>query len=334
VLRNPARANNRRYHLGVPLEERRRFSCDTRTADCARVYEFSLGFVVAGVAATRIGRKTWRVGHTNPALDILMAFAENQGVKLYWDEQGKGDPILLIMGLGWASAMWHRSRPVLSARYRTIALDNRGVGRSDIPPGPYPIAVMAADAAAVLDAAGVERAHVFGLSMGGMIGQEFALQYPERVQSLVLGCTAAGGPSAVRASPEVLDVLTRRDLNPDEYAAAINPFIYDAGTPRERVEEDMALRKQWWPEAAGYFGQLQGIIAWEAYNRLPQITAPTLVVHGESDRLVPPENGKLIAGQIHGAKLVMIPHASHILATDQSEATHAAVLNFLVAQRN
>ena len=101
------------------------------------------------------------------------------------------------MGLSYPAYMWHRSRPVLAKSYRTIALDNRGVGQSDAPPGVYPIALMASDAAAVLDAAGIESAHVFGASMGGMIAQEFALQYPNRVRSLILACTAAGGPHAV-----------------------------------------------------------------------------------------------------------------------------------------
>jgi 3-oxoadipate enol-lactonase len=263
-----------------------------------------------------------------------MAIVENQGVKIYWDEQGQGEPVLLIMGLGWASPMWHRSRPLLSTRYRTIALDNRGVGRSDVPPGPYPIPLMASDAAAVLDAVGIRSAHVFGVSMGGMIAQEFALQYPKRVRSLILGCTAAGGPTASRAEPEVLAVITRRDMSPDESVAASNPFIYDSGTPSARIEEDNAIRKKWWPNADAYMAQLQGIMAWEAYSRLPQIAAPTLVIHGETDRLVPPGNGKLIADKVRGAKLVMIPHASHIFPTDQPEATHRSVMEFLAAQEN
>src|ERR1700730_6691577 len=115
-----------------------------------------------------------------------MAITMNQGANIYWDEKGNGDPLLLIMGLGYPSIAWHRTRPVLSEKYRTIALDNRGVGQSDMPTGPYPIALMASDAAAVLDAAGVERAHIFGISMGGMIAQEFALQYPKRLRSLIL----------------------------------------------------------------------------------------------------------------------------------------------------
>src|SRR5258707_2511907 len=125
-----------------------------------------------------------------------MAFLHNQAERIYWDEQGSGDPILLIMGLGYPSYLWHRTRPALKERYRTIALDNRGSGQSDAPAGPYSIAMMASDAAAALDAAGVERAHVFGLSMAGMIAQQFAFQYPRRARTLILVSTAPCGPNA------------------------------------------------------------------------------------------------------------------------------------------
>jgi 3-oxoadipate enol-lactonase len=261
-----------------------------------------------------------------------MPFVENLGARIHWDEEGSGAPILLIMGLGWASYAWYRSRPVLSEKYRTIALDNRGVGKSDAPPGPYSIAQMAADAAAVLNAARVNTAHIFGVSMGGMIAQEFALQSPNKVRSLILGCTAAGGPQAVRAEQEALQVLMTRAQDPEAFAKAIGPFIYDAGTSPARIEEDTAVRRKWYPPADAYFAQLQAIMAWEAYNRLAQISAPTLVIHGENDRLVPPENGKLIAGRIPGAKLVVIPRASHIFTTDQPEAAHRTILEFLDAQ--
>src|SRR6266700_4655400 len=195
-----------------------------------------------------------------------MAFVENQVARIYWDGRGQDEPILFIMGLGYPSAMWHRTRPALAARYRTIALDNRGAGRSDTPPGPYSIRLMASDAAAVLDAAGIESAHVFGVSMGGMIAQEFALQYPQRVLSLILGCTAAGGPTAVRATSEVTRFLTARDMSPEEAAKAMRPYIYDASTPPERVEQDLAIRRQWFPRPEGYLAQLQGIFSWEAYS--------------------------------------------------------------------
>lgn len=261
-----------------------------------------------------------------------MAFTENQGAKIYWDERGAGTPLLLLMGLTYPSYMWHRTRPVLATRYRTIALDNRGIGQSDVPPGPYSMALMASDAAAVLDAAGIERAHVYGTSMGGMIAQEFALQYPRRVRSLIVGCTASGGPHAVQAAPEALQALTSGGMSPDEATEAIIPFLYDPATPRERIDEDMVIRKKWYPTPEGFMAQLQAIIAWEAYSRLGQITAPTLVIHGETDRLVPPENGRLIAARIPGAKLVMLPRAGHIFSTDQQTATHQVLLEFLSAQ--
>ena len=244
-----------------------------------------------------------------------MAFVENQAARIYWDERGQDEPILFIMGLGYPSAMWHRTRPALAARYRTIALDNRGAGRSDTPPGPYSIRLMASDAAAVLDAAGIESAHVFGVSMGGMIAQEFALQYP------------------LRADAEATRLLMRRDkMSSEDAAEAAVPFIYDQSTPREWIEEDLAIRRPWFPSPEGYAAQLQGILAWEAYSRLAQIVAPTMVIHGESDRLVPPGNANLIAERIPGAKLVMIPRASHLFLTDQPEAAHRAILDFLAAQ--
>jgi 3-oxoadipate enol-lactonase len=262
-----------------------------------------------------------------------MAFVENQGVKIYWDQQGQGEPVLLIMGLAYPSQMWYRTRPLLASRYWTLALDNRGIGQSDVPPGPYPIALMASDAAAVLDAAGVESAHVFGVSMGGMVAQEFALRYPARVLSLILGCTAAGGPTAVRAEPEAIQMLMNREkMSPEQAAEASAPFIYDPTTPRARIDEDIAIRRPWFPSAAGFAGQLQGILSWEAYSRINQIVAPTLVIHGESDRLIPPRNATLIAERIPGSKLVMIPHASHLFLTDQTEVSHRAIVQFLNEQ--
>ncbi|HSM86080.1 MAG TPA: alpha/beta fold hydrolase [Candidatus Limnocylindrales bacterium] len=258
-----------------------------------------------------------------------MAFTENQGARIYWDEQGRGEPLLLIMGLGYPSYLWHRTRPVLATRYRTIALDNRGSGQSEVPEGPYTIALMASDAAAVLDAAGVESAHVFGLSMGGMIAQEFSLQYPGRVRSLILGCTAAGGPNAVRAEAEVTKILMARGVPPEEAARAMQPYIYAAETPEERIEEDLAIRRQWFPRPQGFLAQLQAIIAWESYSRLPRITAPALVIHGTADKLVPPGNAELIAARIPGAKLVLLEGASHIFTTDKTEEAQRAVLDFL-----
>ena len=261
-----------------------------------------------------------------------MPFTANQGAKLYWDEQGQGEPVLMINGLTYPSYMWHRTRPALNARFRTVAFDNRGIGQSEVPPGPYPIPLMASDAAAVLDAAGIESAHVLGYSMGGMIAQEFALKYPKRVCSLVLAATHAGGPEAVRAEPKVREILSSVELTPDQASEAIQPFIYDPRTPQQRIDEDMAIRRKWFPTPEGRLAQLQGILTFDAYNRIAQIAVPTLVIHGEGDKLVPTENGRMLAQRIPGAKLVILNHASHIFWTDQTDAAHRAVMEFLLAQ--
>jgi len=262
-----------------------------------------------------------------------MPYADNAGVKIYWEEAGGGDPLLLIMGLGYSHDMWNRTLPVVSERYRTISFDNRGVGRSDVPPGPYQIPTMAADAAAVMDSAGVERAHVFGISMGGMIAQEFALRYPNRVRSLILGCTTHGGAEAVAADAEVITTLMARGMmSAEDGIRAMIPFIYDASTSRQRIEEDLEIRARTYPSAGGYFAQIQGIMAFNSRSRLSELKVPTLVIHGESDRLIPPENGSLIARLIGGARLLMIPGASHIFPTDQPEISHEAILGFLAEQ--
>ncbi len=260
-----------------------------------------------------------------------MPHVDRAGVSIYWEERGNGEPLLLIMGLGVTLEGWSRLGAVLAGRYRTILFDNRGTGRSSVPPAPYPIETMAADAVAVLDAAGADRAHVFGISMGGMIAQELALRNAGRVASLILGCTACGGRDAVPAGREVVAALAARSTMTREQAMwAMAPYIYDAATPRERIEEDFARRLSAPVSADGYFAQLAGIRAWPGtLSRLPSISAPTLVIHGETDQLVPPENGRIIAAAVPAAKLAMLSGASHIFTTDRFEAARDAVLSFL-----
>ena len=264
-----------------------------------------------------------------------MPYAENDGTKIYWEEQGSGPPLVLIMGLGYTSEMWHRVLPAVAREYRTVLFDNRGVGRSDVPDQGYSIGDMAADTAAVMDAAAIQSAHIFGISMGGLIAQEFALRYPERTRSLILGCTHHGGREAVVADREVFEKLMARGSMPaEEGTRAMVPYVYDEATPRERIEEDLEIRMRTYPTSKGYFGQVQAILAFDARSRLPEISAPTLVLHGESDRLVPPENGRLIAGLIPNAKLIMFERASHIFTTDQPEASNEAILSFLKQESN
>lgn len=257
-------------------------------------------------------------------------FVENRGAKIYWDELGQGQPILLIMGFSYPSDMWHRARPKMAESHRTIALDNRGIGRSTCPPGPYSMKLLASDAAAVLDAANEKTAHIFGVSMGGMIAQEFAVQYPQRVRSLILACTSPGGWHSVKPGIHVLTTLMARPtMTPERAREAFIPIIYASSTAPELIDEDMAILKNWIATPAIYRAQLKAILFWQAYSRLPQIKAPTLVIHGLQDQLVPSKNSEIIASRIPGARLVLIPDAGHIFGTDQPEAAQQAVSSFL-----
>jgi 3-oxoadipate enol-lactonase len=146
----------------------------------------------------------------------------------------------------------------------------------------------------------------------------------------VLFCTFCRGPRAVAAAPEVnATIIARGSMPAEEGIRVMNPYVYDAGTPPERIDEDLAIRRRTYPSTRGYMGQVQAMLRWSSYDRLPRIGAPTLVVHGESDRLVPPGNGRLIAERIPGARLVLVPGASHILFTDRPEAVHSAMVDFL-----
>jgi 3-oxoadipate enol-lactonase len=260
-----------------------------------------------------------------------MAYLVNEGAKLYWHQQGSGPPVLLIMGLSFTHDMWFRVAPGLAGEYRTIVFDNRGMGRSDVPRGPYTMRRMASDARAVLDAAGVESAHVIGASMGGMIAQELALRHPQRVRSLMLGCTSSSGLFGkwpeFRYGPRQW-----RGRSREERERSLQSLLYAQTTSAARIEEDVRVRCSCTWCYKGFVNQLAGILMWSAYRRLPRIGVPTAVVHGDQDHLVPPENGRVIAARIPGARFELIRDAGHILITDQPEACMQAIRRFLKEQ--
>jgi pimeloyl-ACP methyl ester carboxylesterase len=251
---------------------------------------------------------------------------------LHFESTGDGPPVLLVMGLGLPGDAWWRTVPVLARACRVITFDNRGSGRSALPAGALTLAGMAADAVAVLDAAGVERAHVYGISMGGMIAQELALTHPERVGALVLGATSPGGAAATPPDRATLAFLARRAVMPDEEGRwASVPYVYSARTRREggaRIGEDFARRRAYAFQRGGYQAQLAAAAAHDAAARLGAIAAPTLVLHGAEDRMVPPANGRALAAAIPGARLLELADAAHLYTTDEPGADEA-VLEFL-----
>ena len=260
-----------------------------------------------------------------------MAFIEHDGARLYYEVEGSGDPLLLITGLGYPSDTWWRVLPWLNEHFTTIRLDNRGVGRTgDGAEQPYTVERMAADAMAVLDAAGFERAHVWGVSMGGTIAQEIALTSPERVRRVILGCTHPGAGDFV-IDAEALALLTSRgEMSAVEAAETSIPFVYAKATSRELIDEDIAVRMSVPTSPEGYSAQLRGASQWQGSGaRLESIEAPTLVLHGDEDRLVPIANGRFIAERIAGAWFVELSGASHIFWTERPDAVRETVLGFL-----
>jgi 3-oxoadipate enol-lactonase len=261
-----------------------------------------------------------------------MSVAPSDGVDLYFERAGAGPPVLLVMGLGMNATGWWRTIPVLARAFTVLSFDNRGVGRSGRPPGPYSIAQMADDAVAVLDAAGVEAAHVYGVSLGGMIAQEIALRRPERVLGLVLAATTPGGEHAIAPAAESLAFFQRRGQMPAEEAVwASVPYNYAARTRRDggqRIAEDIAQRLRFPIEPEPYVAQLAAALGHDAYERLGAVSHPTLVVHGAEDRMVHPDNARLLAERVPSAQLQLWEQTAHLLFTDEP-GVDPAVSEFL-----
>lgn len=256
------------------------------------------------------------------------------GIRLYYEISGEGEPLLLIMGLGGHVLDWGWVLPERLAEGRSvIAFDNRGSGRSEQPPGPYSIEEMAEDAVGLLDALEIERADVFGVSMGGMIAQEMAVRHPERIGRLILGATSPGGEASVCAPPEVQAYLEPRlDLTLHEALWWSAP----AGYPQEFIDAhpDIVERKiqanMAHPSSLeAYRAQLAAYRAFDIGDRLAEIRAPTLVMAGSSDILIPPENGLILAEKIPGAELRIIEGAGHLFWISHPEETYSEVVGFL-----
>ncbi len=261
-----------------------------------------------------------------------MPFAQNGPTRLHYESTGDGPPVLLVMGLGISATGWWRTVPVLAEGFRVISFDNRGVGRSDHPAGPYSVAEMAADAVAVLDAAGEASAHVYGISLGGMIAQTVALDTPERVRGLVLGATTPGGPAATPIQSDTATFFQRRlEMPAAEAVWASVPYSYGEETRLrggQLIAEDIEQRLRFPVEPVGYGGQLGAAMNFNVHDRLAEIDRPTLVLHGDADRIVPTENGRLLARRITGAAIEELPGAGHLYPTDAPQADRR-VLDFL-----
>jgi 3-oxoadipate enol-lactonase len=262
-----------------------------------------------------------------------MATARINGIDLYYEVHGNGEPLLLIMGLGANTSSWFSQIAAFSREYQVIAFDNRGAGRSDKPNEAYSMGQLADDARGILDHLGIPSAHVFGMSLGGMIAQELVLRAPERVRTLILGGTMAGGPTAIFAGPEVIQQFISLAGMPIVQAIEAGlALIYSERFIEQKKGElvrRMIMNAHLTAPMYALQRQFMAIVGFDTTARLPEIIAPTLVLAGTVDRVMPLENSRQIAAGISGARLVEFEGAGHGFLVEKAEEANAAVLSFL-----
>ncbi len=269
-----------------------------------------------------------------------MPTAKVGDININYKVHGEGEALVLINGYGSNSRSWLLEIPTFSQEFQVVTFDNRGTGQSDKPDIPYTMEMMAGDVAGLLEAIGIDAAHVYGVSMGGMIAQEFTLRYPDKVISLILGCTNCGGRHSIRPDEEVMtflfDAERMKRLTPEEGARESLPFLFSQkfiDNNVDIIEQIVTQRVEYVTPLHGYTRQAQAIMGHDTYDRLPQIEVPTLVIAGTADRLVPFENSKTLASQIPNAELVILENMGHGYLVEAAEEANKAILDFLRRHR-
>ncbi len=253
------------------------------------------------------------------------------GINIAYESVGEGHPLLFITGLGYGGWFWHKQVPELSRYFRVITYDNRGTGGTDKPDGPYSTAMLAQDAAGLLDGLGITGAYVMGHSLGGFIAQELALARPELVSKLALASTTFGGPNAVPVTQEALAVMMDRSGDPVDLvrrgvAIAAAPG-FTAAHP-DVVDALVAYRLTGPVPAAQYQAQMMAGAMHNAEERVAGITCPTLVLFGEHDKVVPPANAALLTAKIAGSVSRILANTGHIFPLEDADATNTALYEF------
>jgi pimeloyl-ACP methyl ester carboxylesterase len=256
-----------------------------------------------------------------------VAFAEApDGTRIWYDVSGAGEPLLLLSGQSLDSRMWTGVREDLAREHRVVVVDHRGTGRSDSPDEtPYTTALFARDAVAVLDAAGIERAHVYGFSMGGRVAQVLASDFPRRVGSLVLGASGPGGRHELARPQEASRALVRA-ASPAAREAVAELFFSPQWAARHPDVVQTVLPVTSRAAQRLHYAASTGHDGWQL---LPRISAPTLVLHGADDRLTPADNAALLAGRIPGSRLEVLPGGRHGYLHELREVASPLVLDFL-----
>jgi pimeloyl-ACP methyl ester carboxylesterase len=263
-----------------------------------------------------------------------MARVQLKELEVAYSVEGAGEPLLLIGGFTMVKESWELQVAALAKHFRVISFDNRGVGETTVPSDPFTIAQMAADAVGLLDALGIDSAHVFGVSMGGLIAQVLALDHPDRVRKVVLGCTTHGGRHAVQPQKEVMEILARASdpSIPVEESVRIRlPIVFSDRFIREepeRLEEFVRFSIQYWPTPEGAAGQMGALSVFNVKKRLGEIRCPVLAITGSEDRMMPPENSRLLAEGIEGAQHHAVDGAGHSFFLEKPDQVNRVLIDF------
>lgn len=267
-----------------------------------------------------------------------MPKAKANGIEIHYETSGSGKALVLISGLGYPLWQWHKMVPYLAEQFRVISFDNRGVGQTEKPAGPYTAQVLAADTAGLLEALSIEKAAIMGHSMGGFIAQAMALDFPEKVSELILCSTNFGGPNHVPVTPEAFAVLSDTASDPltrftnglkvstapgwaDAHPEVVKAWVdWRVANPVEPVpyQAQMAIGLELMTEEAAF------------ENKLPNISVPTLILFGAYDKVVPPENAELLQKRVRGSRIAIIPDAGHFFPIEVPEAASQIVIDFLI----
>jgi len=263
-----------------------------------------------------------------------MPKATVDGIAIDYEMRGAGAPLLMICGFRRSRVVWFEPfLERLAARFQLILMDNRGTGNSDKPQDGYSAERFADDCAAVLDHAGVPRAHAFGFSMGGMIAQRLATRHPQRVHGLGLGGTSCGkgGVPAQKRIFDLLRLVPNAQMSPKEVAVEQEEAYFVASY---RAKNRPALDQLFDKVNAvptplhAVQGHLKAIDTFDGCGDMGKIKAPTLVITGDSDPLIPPDNARMLAKGIPGAELVVVPEASHFFWMEKPAESAAALEAF------
>lgn len=261
-------------------------------------------------------------------------FADSQGTKIYYEIKGAGEPLVLLMGFGAAGAVWEKHLKVYQEHWQCIVIDNRGVGKSDQPPGPYTTAMMAADTIAVMDQAGVAKARVAGISMGGAIAQELALHYPDRVHSLLLVSTWPCFNNYAKTMYQNLKKI-RLQVEPDVFMELLQLWIfappYYETNLADLYEDQQGAKANTKPQSqAGFAGQLDACMQHDTIDRLKQIKVPTMITVGDMDIMTPPVFSRLLHERIAGSSYVNFPYGGHVHHWEALERFNRETTDFLL----